>query len=180
MERSRLKGFPSPDYSLDWLHETFLNDIKFRRLYDEWVRSGFDKWKKPTIDRINRLKSYTKDNIQLLSWEDNRAKENNERRSRKGRVIQYKDGVEIARYVSQRQLIRQTGFSQGLVSAVLNGKKKHYKGYTFKYENKVIGSIHDGIEECAKDDQISLCTNCYCMTHTIDGKCGKCKARKDK
>ena len=30
------------------------------------------------------------------------------------------------------------------------------------------------------NNQISLCTNCYCMTHTIDGKCGKCKARKDK
>ena len=107
------------------------------------MRSGFDKWKKPSIDRINRLKPYTKDNIQLLSWEDNRAKENNERRSRKGRVIQYKDGVEIARYASQRQLIKQTGFSQGLVSAVLNGKKKHHRGYTFKYENEVIGNIHE-------------------------------------
>nr|DAR44973.1 MAG TPA: hypothetical protein [Caudoviricetes sp.] len=28
--------------------------------------------------------------------------------------------------------------------------------------------------------QISLCTNCWCMTHTINGKCGKCGARKDK
>lgn len=25
---------------------------------------------------------------------------------------------------------------------------------------------------------ISLCDNCYCMTHTIDGKCGKCGAEK--
>lgn len=30
------------------------------------------------------------------------------------------------------------------------------------------------------DTQISLCTNCYCMTHTIDGKCGKCGARKER
>lgn len=27
---------------------------------------------------------------------------------------------------------------------------------------------------------ISLCKNCYCMTHTINGKCGKCGARKEK
>lgn len=27
-------------------------------------------------------------------------------------------------------------------------------------------------------DEISLCTNCYCMTHTVQGKCGKCKADK--
>lgn len=132
-----------PDYSLQWLHDRFLDDIKFKRLYAEWVKSGYDKWKKPTIDRINRLKPYTKDNIQLLSWADNRAKENNERRSRKGRVIQYKDGVEIARYASQRQLVKQTGFTQGLVSAVLNGRRNHHRGYIFKYEHEVIDNIHD-------------------------------------
>lgn len=26
---------------------------------------------------------------------------------------------------------------------------------------------------------VSLCKNCWCMTHTIDGKCGKCSARKE-
>lgn len=26
---------------------------------------------------------------------------------------------------------------------------------------------------------ISLCKNCWCMTHTISGKCGKCKEPKD-
>lgn len=29
------------------------------------------------------------------------------------------------------------------------------------------------------DYDVSLCENCYCMTHTIDGKCGKCGARKE-
>ena len=29
-------------------------------------------------------------------------------------------------------------------------------------------------------EQISLCKNCYCMTHTINGKCGKCGANKEK
>ena len=27
-------------------------------------------------------------------------------------------------------------------------------------------------------DDITLCTSCNCMTHTIDGKCGKCDAAK--
>lgn len=30
------------------------------------------------------------------------------------------------------------------------------------------------------DYNVSLCKNCYYMTHTIDGKCGKCKVRKEK
>ena len=29
------------------------------------------------------------------------------------------------------------------------------------------------------DYDISLCKNCWCMTHTIDGKCGKCGARRE-
>ena len=29
-------------------------------------------------------------------------------------------------------------------------------------------------------DEISLCNGCYCMTKTIEGKCGKCKYVKDK
>ena len=29
------------------------------------------------------------------------------------------------------------------------------------------------------DYNISLCKNCWCTTHTIDGKCGKCGDRKE-
>ena len=30
------------------------------------------------------------------------------------------------------------------------------------------------------DTQISLCKNCWCMTHIINGKCGKCGAGKER
>ena len=33
-------------------------------------------------------------------------------------------------------------------------------------------------EKMEDSEQISLCTHCWCMTHTINGKCGKCKTRK--
>lgn len=29
------------------------------------------------------------------------------------------------------------------------------------------------------DYDVSLCKNCWCITHTIDSKCGKCGARKE-
>lgn len=29
------------------------------------------------------------------------------------------------------------------------------------------------------DEEISACDKCFCMTHTIKGKCGKCKADKE-
>lgn len=30
-----------------------------------------------------------------------------------------------------------------------------------------------------KEEIVSLCPHCNCATHTIDGKCGKCKKMKD-
>lgn len=41
-------------------------------------------------------------------------------------------------------------------------------------------NIDKELNEMKDNKQISLCTNCYCMTHTINGKCGKCGARKEK
>jgi hypothetical protein len=29
-----------------------------------------------------------------------------------------------------------------------------------------------------KEQEISQCPHCFCMTHTIKGKCGKCKGKK--
>lgn len=50
---------------------------------------------------------------------------------------------------------------------------------------EVIGNSHENpelLEDENKDfipEQVSLCENCWCMTHTIDGKCGKCEAGKE-
>ena len=41
----------------------------------------------------------------------------------------------------------------------------------FPQENKHIPLSHE--------DEVSLCDACHCMSHTIKGKCGKCKAPKD-
>ena len=30
------------------------------------------------------------------------------------------------------------------------------------------------------DYDVNLCKNCWCMTHTVNGKCGKCGVRKEK
>ena len=59
---------------------------------------------------------------------------------------------------------------------VFGGVSKLYSHRDFC---EVIGSIHDDVKYM-EDDQISLCKNCWCMTHTINNKCGKCGANKEK
>lgn len=132
---AHMKSRHPVSFTLGDFHSRFLNDKRFNRLFNEWVKSGYSKQSKPSLDRINRNKPYTLENTQMLTWGENRFKQNMERRSRKGVVIQFRNGVEVARYTSQREAVRQTGFSQGLVSEVLNGKRKHTGGYQFKYAN---------------------------------------------
>jgi hypothetical protein len=69
-----------------------------------------------------------------------------ERRSRKGAVIQYLNGVESARYTSQREAVKKTGISQGNMSEQMNGKRPHCEGFVFKFESEVIGNIYDNEE----------------------------------
>lgn len=70
----KLKSRPLPTYTLQYLYDRFLNDKFFNKLYLRWVRSGFKKKLKPSIDRIDAAKDYTISNIQLMTWGENELK----------------------------------------------------------------------------------------------------------
>ena len=133
--RNVKNGFGEIGYSLKWLHNRFLNDEKYNRLFAEWVKSGYRKAKKPTIDRINHKKGYTKDNIHMLSWSENRFKQTMERRSRKGKVYQILNGIVVKVWSSQREAYRKLNLQQSMLSMALTGKCKTAYGYEWKYEN---------------------------------------------
>jgi hypothetical protein len=58
--------------------ETFYKDEKFNRLYEEWVKTN-NKWIKPSLDHIESKStggSLSLNNVQFVSWLENRAKVN--------------------------------------------------------------------------------------------------------
>lgn len=58
--------------------EKFYSDERFNKLYNEWVRTK-DKWIKPSLDHIDAKcngGSLLLDNLQFISWLENRAKVN--------------------------------------------------------------------------------------------------------
>lgn len=122
------------EFSLSWL-QGFSKCKKFDRLFDEWVKSGYKKEFKPSIDRISNKKCYEKSNIQWLTWAENRYKQTMERRSRKGAVLQFKDGKLIKKHRSQRQAVIDTGIGQSNISECLTGKRKTAGGFIWCYEN---------------------------------------------
>ena len=56
--------------------EKFYYDEKFNSLFDQWIATG-DKWIKPSLDHIkakSQKGSLLVDNLQFISWLENRAK----------------------------------------------------------------------------------------------------------
>lgn len=57
--------------------ERFYNEDQFNRIYERWINSGKEKYKKPSLDHIlPKAKGGTNDieNLQFLSWFENRCK----------------------------------------------------------------------------------------------------------
>ena len=117
----------------------FLNDEKFDLLYTKWIKSGCKKPLKPSVDRIDCLKFYTKDNIQITTWAENREKENYEFAKIRARLVYKHNGAEIVCiYKSVSDAVEKTMLSQSGISMCLNGKRKTCGGYYWSYghENK--------------------------------------------
>lgn len=55
-------------------YEWSLNDTEYNRLYDEWVKSGYDRRLSPSIDRIDTTKGYVLGNMQWLTHSENSRK----------------------------------------------------------------------------------------------------------
>lgn len=70
-----------PIYTKTELQEWLFNQDLFHKLYDDWVKNGYKKGLKPSVDRINDYKSYTLDNIQLMTFKENRIKGDNDRKN---------------------------------------------------------------------------------------------------
>lgn len=66
-------------YTLEELTEWVIKNPKFGELYLNWQNSGYDKWLKPSIDRILPSGNYDFKNIRLVTWKENDEKGKRER-----------------------------------------------------------------------------------------------------
>jgi len=136
---SKKREHKMPDYTKGelalWLYKN-----GFKRLYDDWVKSGYRKDNKPSIDRIDSLKGYSFNNIKLITWKENRINQANDIREAIGSsgrrcmaVSQFtKDGNYVATYKSQKIAERETNISSKAISCCIRGITKTSGGFIWK------------------------------------------------
>jgi len=147
---SKSRNHPAPDYSLKELSEWAAAQKLFHDLFYNWLKSGYDKLKAPSIDRIEISKPYTLDNLRIVTWEEN--KRNGELDIKNGKVPSRTKSViginietgERRKYFSINEAVRNTGASRSNIIACCKKRettspsgKKYYKktagGYKWEY-----------------------------------------------
>jgi len=125
-------------YSRFELMDKFSGNRKFLDIYNRWVKSGYCKQFKPSIDRIDCLKNYTLDNIQCMTWAENRYKQRFEfKRIRAKRVWMVMGNRVVKIFNSVSHAVKETGLHQGNISSCLHGKRQYCGGYKWQYEQPV-------------------------------------------
>lgn len=138
---SKKRGHKPPSYSKEYLLKWVQLQPNFEKLYNNWVESGYKKDLKPSVNRLKDNIPYTHDNIELVTWKEN--KEDQYNKSKNGEIgnelkpiIKYStEGIQIKEFTSINEAVRETGLAQGNLWKVLNGIGKTLGGYIWKYKN---------------------------------------------
>lgn len=104
ISNSKSRGMKKPNYSLEEFRDWCFSQDTFHELYDDWVSSGYDRRACPSGDRIDNSKSYTLDNLQLVSFNVN---EYNFKRDIIEGKYEYKNFVSVVMVDEQMNVIKR-------------------------------------------------------------------------
>jgi hypothetical protein len=145
IHHSIARGHPLPNYTLRELADWIESQPHALELWRNWENSGYQEKIKPSIDRLDNSLPYTLDNIQLVTWSENRK--NGAEHKKSGKLLTthksvaafYKDGTHYRSYISIHEAMRDLGVNSmwGITTVangepVKDGRGKNYVPKTYK------------------------------------------------
>lgn len=133
------RGHPAPAYDLEQLAVWMHNQPHREGIWLAYVASGYQTALKPSIDRIDDNRPYVLDNLQLMTWGENRkkgalAKKAGLLNANQRRVMSLSlDGMPMNTYHSIMDAVRDVKGHMSGISSVANGvpiKKCDGSSYT--------------------------------------------------
>lgn len=137
LERSRNKGW-KVEFTLKEFRDWFESHGGWE-MYAKWNKP----MSKPSVDRIDPLKPYVFENMQVLTALENRIKGDKEKIILWGiPVVQIREGDEFPLAIYNNILVasQMTGINKNNISSCINGKRKTAGGYIWKKKLEVIKS----------------------------------------
>jgi len=80
---SKKRNHYPPDYTQEMLKEWIISQSNFDQLYKDWVASDYDTSLRPSPDQLDDSEPYTFDNLQLMTWGENKQKGYDTRRKQR-------------------------------------------------------------------------------------------------
>lgn len=145
----KMKNRKGVDFGLKEFRKALLKHWKFNFLFNNWVKSGYKKESKPSIDRLNFNLPYSSNNLRLVTWRENRLKGDIEGAIQKMKpvIMMCRNGKFVHQFDSIESIVRITGYNQGLISACCSGKRNRTGDFKFKF-----GNIYENSELLKKEN----------------------------
>ena len=129
-KNSKERGHNPPEWDLEGLRVWMQQQPQLESLLKNYRDSG-DSDLSPSVNRLDDEVGYSFDNIELITWKENREIENTKR---KRQVIQMDlNGKFIKEWTSLRDAGRELGIGGSCISKVCRGVRPNAGGYKFKY-----------------------------------------------
>jgi hypothetical protein len=134
---SKNRRMAAPNYTFERLNE-WANKNGYYALWCQWNWSGFERQYSPSPDRIDDYKSYTLDNLRLITFRDNCKKAYSDQRNginnkNSKPIRQLLNGEEISKFYSLAQAERETGVGHSHISRCCTGKRKTAGGFMWEH-----------------------------------------------
>lgn len=131
--RSERKGFGELSFSMQEFRVWF-EDVGCLA-YNTWVMSSWKKGMRPSVDRLDCLKGYSFDNMQVITAKENRTKGDAEKLVLWGKRVQQitLESSVVRTYDSVKEASRRTGINKNNISSCCNKNRNHAGGYKWSY-----------------------------------------------
>lgn len=139
LRSSKTRGHVPPNYSQKELQEWMQKQPNFSVLVTAWKQFNYNRWYKPSCDRLDNNKPYTLSNLRLVSAGENNDAAYQDRRVGKLLINEravnqyYPDETYVQTFNTIISAAKATGAASGNIVNCCRGKYKTSKGFIWRY-----------------------------------------------